>query len=110
MKTFYVRNFGKTVIIEDDDLFAVTYIKIRNAYTNLKKSMAFGSRQDLLRATKFSPKHVDVDRNLNSSETYTKFKLTRKRFTRLKVVSYRLNGIWSIDLADMCHVLKHCLS
>ena len=64
-----------------------------------QKSTAFGSHQNLLRVNKCSPKHVD--RYLNSSETYTKFKLTRKRFPRLKVVSYRLNEIWSIDLADM---------
>ena len=85
MKTFYVQNVRKTVIIEDDDPFVVAYTKIHNAYTNPKKSTAFGSRQNLLRETKCSPKHVD--RYLNSSETYTKFKLTRKRFPRLKVVS-----------------------
>ena len=103
-KTDYHENFlcakcsKNRVIIEDDDPLAVAYTKIHNAHTNPKKSMAFGSRQNLLRATKCSPKHVD--RYLNSSETYTKFKLTRKRFPRLKVVSYRLNEIWSIDLAD----------
>ena len=53
----------------------------------------------MIKASKFPPQ--DVDRYLNSSETYTKFKLTRKRFPRLKVISYRLNEIWSIDLADM---------
>ena len=68
------------VIIEDDDLFAVAYAKIHNPYRNPKKSTAIGSRQNLLRATKCSTKHVD--RSLNSSETYTKFKLTRKRFPR----------------------------
>ena len=95
-----MQNVRKTMkIIEDDDPCAVAYTKIHNAYTNPKQSTAFGSRQNLLRATKCSPKHVD--RFLNSSETYTKFKLTRKRFPRLKVVSYRLNEIWSIDLADM---------
>ena len=104
-KTDYHENFlcakcsKNRVIIEDDDLFAVACTKIHNAYTNPKKSMAFGSRQNLFRATECSPKHVD--RNLNSSETYTKLKLSRKRFPRLKVVSYRLNEIWSIDLADM---------
>ena len=87
------------VIIEDDDTFAVAYTKIHNAYTNPKKTTAFGSRQNLLRETECSAKHVDG--YLNSSETYTKLKLTRRRFPRLKVVSYRPNEIWSIDLADM---------
>ena len=87
------------VLNENDDPFAVAYTKIHNAYTNPDNSTAFGSREKLLRGTKCSSKHVD--RYLNSSETYTKFKLTRKRFPRLKVVSYRLNEVWSIDLADM---------
>ena len=86
-------------MIENDDPFAVAYAKIHNAYTNPNNATAFGSRENLLRGTKCSSKHVD--RYLNSSETYTKFKLTRKRFPRLKVVSYRLNEVWSIDLADM---------
>ena len=42
-----------------------------------------------------------VDNFLNRSETYTKFKQTRNRFPRLKVQSFRLNEIWSVDLADM---------
>ena len=87
------------VLIENDDPFAVAYTKIHNAYTNPDKSTASGSREKLLRGTKCSSKHVD--RYLNSSETYTKFKLARKRFLRLKVVSFRLNEVWSIDLADM---------
>ena len=87
------------VLIENDDPFAVAYTKIHNAYTNPDNSTAFGSREKLFRGTKCSSKHVD--RYLNSIETYTKFKLTRKRFPRPKVVSYRLNEVWSIDLADM---------
>ena len=38
---------------------------------------------------------------LASSETYTKFKQTRRRFIRLKMQSFRVNEIWSIDLADI---------
>ena len=86
-------------MIQNDDPFAVAYTNIHNANTNPDNSTAFGSREKFLRGTKCSSKHVD--RYLNSSETYTKFKLTGKRFTRLKVVSYRLNEVWSIDLADM---------
>ena len=86
-------------MIENDDPFAVAYKKIHNAYTNPDNSTAFGSREKLLRGTKCSSKHVD--RYLNSSETYTKFKFTRKRFPRPKVVSYWLNEVWSIDFGDM---------
>ena len=94
-----IKRSKSRVLIENDDLFAVAYTKIHNAYTNPDNSTAFGSREKLLRGTKCSSRHVD--RYLNSSETYTKFKLTKKRFPRLKVVSYRLNEVRSIDLADM---------
>ena len=71
-------------MIEDHDPFAVAHTKIHDAYTNPEKTTAFGSQIKLPRATNCSLKHVN--RYLNSSETYTKFKLTRKRFPRLKVI------------------------
>ena len=90
--TLYVQNVRKKrVLIENDDPFAFAYTKIHNAYTNPDNSAASGSPEKLLRVTKCSSKHVDG--YLNSSETYTKFKLTRKRFPRLKVMSYRLNEV-----------------
>ena len=104
-KTDYNDNFlcskcsRSRVTIEDDDPFAVEYSKIHDAYTNPQNATAFGSPINLARATNCSLKHAK--RYLNSSETYAKFKLTRKRFPRLKVISYRLNEVWSIDFADM---------
>ena len=73
--------------------------KIHDSYTNTQNAATFGSRQNLIKATKCSPKQVD--KYLHASETYTKFKMAKKCFTRLKVISYRLNEIWSNDLADM---------
>ena len=87
------------VMIEDDDPFAVEYNKINDAYATPEKATAFESPINLAKATNSSLKHVNC--YLNSSKTYTKFKLTRKRFPRPKVISYRLNEVWSIDLADM---------
>ena len=46
-------------------------------------------------------KRKTMEAYLTTSSTYTKFKQTRHRFPRLKVQSYRLNEIWSTDLADM---------
>ena len=89
-------------ILLNDDIdrnYATSFPKIHESYTNPRSKAAFGSRRNLIAASQCPSAHVD--RYLNSSETYTKFKLTRKRFVRLKVVSYRLNEIWSIDLADM---------
>ena len=112
-KTVYNDNFlcpkcSRTrVMIEDDDPFAVEYTKIHEAYTNPEKAMAFGSSINLARATNCSLKHDN--RYLNSSETYTKIRLTRKHFSRLKVISYRLNEVWSIDLADMQHLSRENL-
>ena len=67
--------------------------------THPRSKAAFGSRRNLIAASQCPSAHVDI--YLNSSETYTKFKLTGKRFVRLKVASYRLNELWSIDLANM---------
>ena len=64
-----------------------------------EKVTVFGSQINLARATNRSLKHVN--RYLNSSENYTKLKLTRKWFPGLRVISCRLNEVWSIDLADM---------
>ena len=80
------------------------FLKILDHYTNTGKISAFGSRRSLIKASKFQPQ--DVYRCLNSSGTYPKFKLTRKHFPRLKVISYRRNEIWSIDSADM-HLLAN---
>ena len=42
-----------------------------------------------------------VKNYLSTSSTYTKYKQTRRKLPRLKVLSYHLNEIWSIDLVDM---------
>ena len=91
-------------LIKNDDTYAAVFGKIHDSYTNTNKPTAFGSRQNLIKATKCSAKQVD--KYLHGSETYTKFKMAKKRFPRLKVISYRLNEIWSIDLADMQQLAK----
>ena len=103
-KTEHIDNFPcskcsrSRVMIEDDDPFAVEYTKIHDAYTNPEKATSFGSPKILARALNCSLKHVN--RYLNSSGTCKKFKLARKSFPRLKVISYLLKEVWSIDLAD----------
>ena len=42
-----------------------------------------------------------MDKFLSLSGTYTKFRASKNNFTRLKVQSYRVNEIWSGDLADV---------
>ena len=74
--------------------------KAHEAYTNLKKSpAAYGSIASLCKATGLSQKNVLE--YLSTNSTYTKFHPSRSNFLRLKVQSYRINEIWSADLADM---------
>ena len=47
-----------------------------------------------------------MDKFLSLSETYTKFRASKNNFTRLKVQSYRINEIWSGDLADVHQLAK----
>ena len=78
---------------------SLAYIKIHNVYTSCNDPAAFACRNALKKASKCS--YRQVDNYLNRSEIHTKFKLTRNRFPRLKVQSFRLNEICSVDLADV---------
>ena len=75
------------------------YSKLHNIYTSCQNPAFSESRKSLKKESNCTFKQVD--NFLRKSETYTKFKQARRNFTRLKVQSYRLNEIWSIDLADM---------
>ena len=77
----------------------IAYSKLHNIYTSCQSSASFGSRSSLKKKSNCTFKQID--NFLRKSENYTKFKQARRNFTRLKVQSYRLNEIWSIDLADM---------
>ena len=77
----------------------VTFSELHSLYTNCDNPAAFGSHQSLKTVSRCS--YSDVDKYLASSETYTQFKQKKRRFIRLKVQSFRLNKIWSVDLADM---------
>ena len=105
MTTFLSSKCSRSrVMIKHDDPFTAAYTKIHDAYTNPEKATAFGSQKNLVRATNCPLKHVNL--YLNSSETYTKYKLARKRFLRLEVISYQLNEVWPTDLTDMQQLAK----
>ena len=79
-------NPSKNLLSDKTDReYATSMTEIHEIYTNSWSKAAFGSNGNLVTTYQCSPKNVD--RYLNSSETYTIFKLTRKRFLRLKVVS-----------------------
>ena len=68
--------------------------------TNTKLSRsAFSSIRSLCQSTKLPEK--TVRQYLETNSTCTKFHPSKPKFQRLKVQSYRINEIWSVDLADM---------
>ena len=68
-------------------------------FTEVNHLSAYGSINRLIKETVL--KRQTVENYLTHNSTYTNFKQTRHSFSRLKVQSYRLNEIWSLDLSDM---------
>ena len=61
-----------------------------------KGSAAFGSIANL-----------KIVRYLQSKAPYTKYRQFRESFPRLKTVAYRINEIWSVNVAYMDKVAQH---
>ena len=70
-----------------------------------KGSAAFGSIANLKKASGFTKSKIV--RYLQSKAPYTKYRQFRKSFPRLKAVAYRINEIWSVDVAYMDKVAQH---
>ena len=77
--------------------------QLNKLYT--KGSAAFGSIAYLKKASGLPRSKVVHD--LQSKVPYTKYKQFRKTFPRLKAVAYRINEIWSVDVAYMDKVAHH---
>ena len=77
--------------------------QLNKLYT--KGSAAFGSIANL-KKTSGLPRSKVVQ-YLQSKAPYTKYKQFRKTFPRLKAVAYRINEIWSVDVAYMDKVAQH---
>ena len=67
--------------------------------SDTNKSSAFGNSQTLAQHTGLRVK--SAQQYLSTSATYIKFRQARRNFKRLNNLTYRLNEIWSLDLADM---------
>ena len=104
-KPFYAQSVQRQDDWSSQQKKSLHIANCNNLYTSCNNPSAFGSRTALKQTSKCTFKQVD--NYLNRSETYSKFKQTRNRFLRLKVQSYRLNEIWSIDLADMQKLARH---
>ena len=68
-------------------------------------SAAFGSIANLKKVSGYT--RSKVVRYLQSKAPYTKYRQFRKSFSRLKAVAYRINEIWSVDVAYMDKVAQH---
>ena len=75
------------------------YRKAQKFYTRIGFPSSYGSVDRLAKETGI--RRSTVENYLATNSTFTKFKQARQRFLRFKVQSYRINEIWSIDLADM---------
>ena len=71
----------------------------------LKGPAAFGSKTRLIKYSNLPAEKVESF--LLSKNAHTKYKSFRKTFPRLKVISYRINEIWSLDLAYMDKIAKY---
>ena len=77
--------------------------QLNNLYT--KGTAAFGSIANLKKASGLPRSKVVL--YLQSKAPYTKYKQFRKTFPRLKAVAYRINEIWSVDVAYLDKVGQH---
>ena len=77
--------------------------KLNNVY--IKGKAAFGSVTNIKKESGLSQKKIE--KFLQSKNSYTKYRQFRKNFPRLKVVAYRINEIWSMDVAYMDKIAKH---
>ena len=64
-----------------------------------KGPAAFGSKVRLQKQSGL--KKSQIDEFLHSNDSYTKYRSPRQKFPRLKVIAFRINEIWSLDLADV---------
>ena len=84
---------------EDRPLSETEYRKLHGINTSPSNPAAFGSVKNLVKASGLPRKKVLA--YLQSSPTYTKFKLSRRRFQRFPVIALGINHIWSLDVAYM---------
>ena len=84
-------------------LHSVEIKKLNNVY--IKGKAAFGSVTNIKKESGLSQKKIE--KFLQSKNSYTKYRQFRKNFPRLKVVAYRINEIWSMDVAYMDKIAKH---
>lgn len=66
---------------------------------------AFGSVSNLQKVTRLPKWKVEL--YLSTQNAHTKYKTPRRKFSRLKVIAFRINEIWSVDLAYVDKLAKY---
>ena len=77
--------------------------QLNKLYT--KGSAAFGNIANLKKASGLP--RSKVVQYLQAKAPHTKYKQFRKTFPRLKAVAYRINEIWSVDVAYVDKIAQH---
>ena len=85
------------------ELHSVEIKKLNDVY--IKGKAAFRNVTNIKKESGLSQKKIE--KFLQSKNSYTKYRQFRKIFPRLKVVAYRINKIWSMDVAYMDKIAKH---
>ena len=101
--TFDALGAQKTQLVASAD---PSSLRLQKIYTTPNNKAAFDSRQALIKAAPKGTTCKKIDKFLSQSETYTKFRASRNKFSRLKVQSLRINEIWSGYLADMYQLAR----
>jgi hypothetical protein len=79
--------------------------KIRKVYETPNKSGSFGGINAVSDAAKAS--QADTQAYLKTNRTYRLHTLPRKRFKRRRYVTYHINDLWQMDLADVSNLARH---
>lgn len=91
------------------ELSEETRKKLDSLYLDIGNSAAFGGILSLKRAVnknKWKISHNQILAYLRSHPTYSIYQIRKKRFKRAPVVSWGIDYLWSIDLADFQSLSK----
>ena len=89
---------------QGDDKLTRLNLKLLNRLYSKGKA-AYGSKANLVKASNLPASTVETF--LQNKAAHTKYKIFKSNFPRLKVLAFRINEIWSVDLAYVDKLSKH---
>merc|ERR1711894_582931 len=94
----------KKSYLQGDDKLTRSNLKLLNRLYSKGKA-AYGSKANLVKASKLPASTVEAF--LQNKPAHTKYKVFKSNFPRLKVLAFRINEIWSVDLVYVDKLSKH---